>query len=586
MNIIEQKITLKQEYFSDDVITSIANYTNSNTQAWNRFPSLYQDKIVHLNPAQELCHNTTGQVSHQDLVKQSNESWLNKNKYYSDQRGMSNCGSIGIKGECSNNHSSALQQNCGKPFCSICSMKMSYIHSRKIHRLEDRLTSPIVKKDLVCSYNVTTMSKALQNWIQFGNRDTTVQKNRLKDIRSIVNKTIVRFYQTHKGENNIENASVSSFHYCGEEWITKDDFINAKNRKIESNAHFSNSIKESEFTEKDLNQLIDNRCLEYITQEFETEDGEIKERIKVLSPTASEFHLHLNSFFLHQSEGHAYIPKEHLPILRQMLKDEVQIYLDKEHAKGHDVPKRLLNGRFNLNSHLEYFNKSRLTDLKDRITYSLRETIGDSRFERFTDAKKHYVLKVLKGFHNVVYYGQLSTRNISSYFEEMNIDTPEVEQRCCSVCDEHLKVNMIYNDNKKRNYPERTGKGITIEKELLVVSESGNSMKRTVTVSEADDPTLIFDEEKYPLTEHLKAILGENKEVVGYKYTQTPWRLHSDHLFEKCIYDFNKLVYLGVLQNNHQWLLGVVDYHVDLIKETTVIISSSEQRKYDERLVA
>ena len=583
MNIIEQKITLKQEYFSDDVITSIANYTNSNTQAWNRFPSLYQDKIVHLNPAQELTLNTTGQVSHQEIVKQANESWLIKNKYLSDQRAISNCSQIGIKGECSNNHVSALQQNCGKPFCSICSMKMSYIHSRKIHRLADRLTSPIVKKDLVCSYNVTTMSKELQNWIQFGSRDTKIQKERLKKIRSIVNKTIVSFYKTHKGENNIENASVSAFHWCGDEWVTKEDFINTKNRKIESNAHFSNSIKESEFTEKDLNQLIKNRCLEYITQEFEAEGGE---RIKVLSPTASEFHLHLNSFFLHKSEGHAYIPKEHLPILRQMLKDEVQIYLDKEYAKGHDVPKRLLSGKFNLNSHLEYFNKSKVTELKDRITYSLRETIGDSRFERFTDAKKHYVLKVLKGFHNVVYYGQLSTRNISTYFEEMDIDTPEVEPSCCSVCDQPLKVNMVFNNKKKRDYPERLGKGITTEKELPVVSESGNSIKTTETASEANDPTLIFDEEKYPLTEHLKAVLNENKQVIAYKYTQTPWRLHSDHLFEKCIYDFNKLVYLGVLQNNHQWLLGVVDYHVDLIKETTVIISSSEQRKYDERLVA
>ena len=585
MSIIKQKITFKQEHFSDDVVTSIASYVSSNTQPWNRFPSLYKDKLVHLNPDQELTLNTKGQVSHQDVVKQSNESWLGKHKYLSDQRSMSTCGSVGITAKCSNNHSSALQMNCGKPFCSTCSMKGSYIHSRKIHRLEHRLIG-LVKKGLVSTYNVTTMSKGLQHWVQFGNTDTKVQKTRLKDFRSIVNKTIVRFYKTYKGEDKIQDASVSAFHWCGSEWISKDQYIKVKNRQIEADAYFCDSTKENKFTEKDLNQLIKNRSIEYITQEFETKGGDTKEIIKVLSPSASEFHLHLNSFFLHKSEGEAYIPKEQLPALRQMLKDEVQIYLESQHAKGHHVPKGLLRGRFNLNSHLEYFNQSRITELKHRISYSLRETIGDSRFNRFTDAKKHYVLKVLKGFHNVVYYGQISTRNVNRYFDEMNIDPPEVEPRCCSVCDQLLQVNMIYNDNKKRNYPERTGKGITIEKELLVVSESGNSMKRTVTVSEADDPTLIFDEEKYPLTEHLKAILGENKEVVGYKYTQTPWRLHSDHLLEKCIYDFNKLVHIGVLKNDRQWLLEVVDYHIDLIKETTAIISSSEQRKYDERLVA
>ena len=166
----------------------------------------------------------------------------------------------------------------------------------------------------------------------------------------------------------------------------------------------------------------------------------------------------------------------------------------------------------------------------------------------------------------------------------MNIDPPEVEPRCCSVCDQLLQVNMIYNDNKKRNYPERTGKGITIEKELLVVSESGNSMKRTVTVSEADDPTLTFDEDKYPLTDHLKANTDENKQVIGYKYTSTPWRLHSDHLLEKCMYDFKKLIHTGVLKADRQWLVWVIDYHIDLIKEITV--ENSKNNHMVDRLVA
>ena len=584
MNIVQRKVSLNQEDFSKSVEDSIQNYISLNSnRSYHRFPSVYEKQLIDLDPDFPLCPNTMTSNVYQDVISQKVEKWLIDNKYQSAERSLKSCGTTGITATCTNNHNHALGISCSKPYCATCSMKKSYIHSRKVSRLEDRLLEP-VNNGLTATYAVITFSKALQNWILWGNRDFKVQKQRLKDLRKIVNKTPINFFKSVKGNSKVEDASVSTYHMCGSEYIAPKQYIKEVNRRMESRAFFEGFKVGKKFNKKDLDEMIVSKKVEYMEEEYtDTVSGETKQRLMILSPTNDKFHLHLNLFLLHRSKGDAFIAKGQLNLLRQQIKNEIQLYLEKENVKGEVVPDNLLDGNFNVNYHNEYFDFARIPELKHRISYALRETVGASRFSRMSNRNKHYILNVLKGFHTVSYYGRLSTRNINKYLEELGITLVRNEGCVCVVCDEKLSVNMQYNDKKKRMYSERIGSGIKKETEVIKISSDGNtSIKLMEVVTEVEDEGLRYDDHFYPQVERLMPLLDDAGGVIGYKFVSSCWRLSYKHLHEKYIRDVYKLLHLAILKKDFRCLSRVVSSHIEVLNEITSINSNNNE----ERLVA
>ena len=584
MDILQRKVSLNQEDFGNNVSESIQNYITSNSnRSYHRFPSLYEKQLVDIDSSSPLCPNTMTSNVYQDVISQKVEKWLIDNKYQSAERSLKSCGTTGITATCTNNHNHALGISCSKPYCVTCSMKKSYIHSRKVSRLEDRLLAP-VDNGLVATYAVITFSKALQNWILWGNRDFKVQKQRLKDLRKIVNKVPIEFYKSVKGESNVEDASVSTYHMCGSEYISPKQYIKEVNRRMESRAFFEGYKVGKKFNKKDLDKMIASNKVEYVQEEYtETVSGEIKQRLMILSPTNDQFHLHLNLFLLFQSKSDAFIPKGQLNLLRQQIKNEIQLYLEKESKKGEVVPDNLLEGNFNVNYHNEYFDCTRISELKHRISYALRETIGASRFSRMSNRNKHYILNVLKGFHTVSYYGRLSTRNINKYLEELGVTLVKNEGCICTVCDSKLSVNMKYHSKKKRNVPEMIGNGTSREREVEKISKDGNTSTKVIeVVTEVEDEALGYDEELYPQVERLTPLLDDSGDVTGYKFISSCWRLSYKHLQEKYVRDFYKLLHLSALKKDFGCLKRVVGSHIEVLNGITSITS----KKNEERLVA
>lgn len=581
MDIVQRKVSLNQAEFSENVLDSIQNYISSNSnRSYHRFPSLYEKQLIDIDPSYTLSPNTMTSNVYQDVISQKVEKWLIDHQYQSAERSLKSCGTTGITATCTNNHNHALGISCSKPYCVTCSMKKSYIHSRKVSRLEDRLLEP-VNNGLTATYAVVTFSRALQNWVLWSNTDFKVQKQRLKDLRKIVNKTPIEFYKSVKGDSNIEDASVSTYHMCGSEYISTTQYIKEINRRMKSKAFFEGYKVGKKFNKKDLDEMVTNKKVEYMEEEYtDTLSGEIKHRFMILSPTNDQFHLHLNLFLLHNSKGDAFIPKGKLNLLRQQIKNEIQLYLEKESNKGEIVPDNLLDGDFNVNYHVEYFDYVRTTELKHRISYALRETIGASRFSRMSNRNKHYILNVLKGFHTVSYYGRLSTRNINSYLEELGITLIQNEGCVCTVCDSKLSVNMQYNNQKKRMYGERIGSGIKKETEVIKISSDGNtSIRLTEVVTEVEDEGLGYDEQLYPQVERLMPLLDDAGNVIGYKFISSCWRLSYKHLQEKYVNDVYKLLHLSVLKKDFRCLSRVVSSHIEVLNNITSINN-------EERLVA
>lgn len=569
MDIISRYAHLVQEEFSESLQSSLSNYINSRSnQSWNRFPSSYKNLVDVPQSNSAFNSEKSSQVYKSDLDMHQIESWLVKNKYMSALRAVTSCGTTGIPATCKNEHTSAMSVSCGKSFCPSCSLKKSYIHQRKINRMLHRVTEP-VKKGMVASYAVVTMSKKLQNWIMFGDRNEKEQKKRLKDIRGIINKAPIEFYEKTKGSDSLEDASIASFHWAGDEYLTVERFIREKNRSIRLKA-FREGFEEpaTEFTKKCLDDLMQQGKIEYIVSTVVNEnDGTVQEEVKVLSPNADKFHLHLNMFFLHKDKRSAYIPSEQLPVLRRMIAERIKEYLVEQSNDGVEVPDALLNNGISINYHLEYLDNTKLTQLKHRVSYSLRETIGASRFIRMSDPKKHYILNALKGFRNVVYYGRLSTRNVGKYFEDLGIEAPTKEPPTCSVCDNHLKVNMNYNPKKKRMYCKKVGQGVMREVEKEIETPSGRTITVTETATELTDEGLGFSEDLYPLLEHFKPILDDSNKVIDYKWVQAGFRLNQEHLIEKLGKDMYKFINLGVLRKDFLWCKYMLDYHLKFLQE-------------------
>ena len=569
MDIISRSAHIVQQDFSDSIQSSLSDYINSKSnQSWNRFPSTYNNLVDIPESNSPFISDKSRQVYKSDLDMQQIESWLVKNKYMSAHRAVTSCGTTGIPATCKKDHTSAMSMSCGKMYCPSCSLKKSYIHQRKITRMLYRVTEP-VKKGFVASYAVVTMSKKLQNWIMFGSRNEKEQKRRLKDIRGIVNKTPIEFYKNTKGSDSLEDASIASYHYCGDEYLTIERFLKEKNRSIKLKAFKKGYSEPTElFTRKCLDDLIEQGKVEYIVNTVvNDEDGTVKEEIKVLSPNADKFHLHLNMFFLHKDKGSAYIPSEQLPILKNMIGERIQEYLVEQSNNGVEVPDDLLNHDISINYHLEYLGREKLSQLKHRVGYSLRETIGSSRFVRMSSPKKHYILNALKGFRNVTYYGRLSTRNVGKYFEELGIEATKKESPTCSVCDNHLQINMNYNSKKKRMYCSRVGQGVIKEVEKEIETPSGNTITVTETATELTDDRLGYDENLYPLLEHFKPILDDSDNVTGYKWTQSGFKLNKDHLPEKLSNDMYKFIDLAILKKDFQWCSHVINCHLKFLQE-------------------
>ena len=568
MSIISRYALLVQEEFSESLRSSLSNYVNSrSSQSWNRFPSSYKN-LVSIPQSDSAFNSEKGsQVKKSDLDMHQIESWLVKNKYMSALRAVTSCGTTGIPATCKNEHTSAMSVSCGKMYCPSCSLKKSYIHQRKINRMLHRVTEP-VKKGFVASYAVVTMSKKLQNWIMFGSRNDKDQKKRLKDIRGIINKTPIEFYEKTKGSNSLEDCSIASYHFCGDEYLTVERFIKEKNRSIKLKAFKEGYEPTKTFTKKCLDDLMEHGKIEYISNTVvNEEDGTVQEEVKILSPNADKFHLHLNMFFLHRDKRSAYIPSEQLPVLRGMIGERIKEYLVEQSNNGVEVPDALLNHDISINYHLEYLDSSKLSQLKHRVGYSLRETIGSSRFVRMSDPKKHFILNALKGFRNVTYYGRLSTRNVGKYFEELEIEAPTKETPTCSVCDNHLQINMTYNAKKKRMYCKRVGQGVIREVEKEIETEEGNSITITETATELTDKSLGFDESLYPSLEHYKPIVDDSNEVIDYKWVQAGFRLNQEHLIEKLGKDICKFINLGVLRKDFLWCKYMLDYHLKFLQE-------------------
>ena len=70
----------------------------------------------------------------------------------------------------------------------------------------------------------------------FGSRNEKEQKRRLKDIRGIINKAPIEFYKNTKGTDSLEDCSIASYHFCGDEYLTIERFIKEKNRSIKLKA--------------------------------------------------------------------------------------------------------------------------------------------------------------------------------------------------------------------------------------------------------------------------------------------------------------------------------------------------------------
>ena len=569
MSIISRYAHLVQEEFSENLQDSLSDYINSRSnQSWNRFPSNYKNLVEIPKSNFPFKTQKGSQVYKSDLDMHQIESWLARNKYMSALRAVTSCGSTGIQASCKNDHASAMSVSCGKSFCPVCEQKKSHMHQRKIDRMLYRVAEP-VKKGMTASYAVVTMSKKLQNWIMFGDRNEKEQKRRLKDIRGIINKAPVEFYKGAKGNDSLEDASIASFHWAGDEYLTVERFIREKNRSIRLKA-FRKGFNEpaTEFTKKCLDDLMQQGKIEYIVDEVvDEEDGTVKEKVKVLSPNADKFHLHLNMFFLHKDKRSAYIPSEQLPILRRMIAERIKEYLVEQSNDGVEVPDALLDHDISINYHLEYLDVSKLQQLKHRVGYSLRQTIGSSRFVRMSDPKKHYILNALKGFRNVVYYGRLSTRNVGKYFEELGIESPKKESPTCSVCDNHLQVNMTYNAKKKRMYCKRVGQGVMREVEKEIETPSGNTITVIEPATELTNKGLGFDESLYPRLEHFKPVLDDSNKVIDYKWVQAGFRLNQEHLIEKLSKDIYKFINLGVLRKDFLWCKYMLDYHLKFLQE-------------------
>jgi len=259
MDIIKRKVSLNQaKDFSASVEDSIQHYISLNcNRSYHRFPSIYEKKLINLSLDSSLSpnHSMPSIKKYEDVISQRVEKWLIDNKYQSAEKSLKSCGTTGITAKCKNNHNHALGISCGKPFCVTCSMKNSYMHNRKVSRLENRLLEP-VKTGLVATYSVITFSKSLQNWVLWGNTDFKVQKQRLKDLRKIVNKTPIEFYKSVKGDSKVEDASISMYHYCGSEYISPKQYIDEINRRMESRAFFEGYKVGKKFNKKDLDESI------------------------------------------------------------------------------------------------------------------------------------------------------------------------------------------------------------------------------------------------------------------------------------------------------------------------------------------
>jgi len=101
MDILQCKVSLNQEDFSNSVLDSIQNYISSNSnRSYHRFPSIYKNKLIDLSPASTLSPNTMTSNVYQDVLSQKVEKWLIDNKYQSAERSLKSSGTTGITATC------------------------------------------------------------------------------------------------------------------------------------------------------------------------------------------------------------------------------------------------------------------------------------------------------------------------------------------------------------------------------------------------------------------------------------------------------------------------------------------------------
>ena len=115
MDIVQRKVSLNQENFSNSIRDSLSDYINSrSSQSWNRFPSTYNNLTSIPQSDSEFISDKGRQVYKSDLDMHQIESWLAKNKYMSALRAVTSCGTTGIPATCKNAHTSAMSVSCGK----------------------------------------------------------------------------------------------------------------------------------------------------------------------------------------------------------------------------------------------------------------------------------------------------------------------------------------------------------------------------------------------------------------------------------------------------------------------------------------
>lgn len=639
MNIIRDVAFLEQQQFSTSLAASIKSHEEASNSPVARFPSTFKQKVTPIGNVLPANSNSKDDPEEIDLTsiatidtlaEKTNHKFLSDYGYYAEARALRGCSSTGFTSKCINNHKHAVPTSCGKFWCSWCGLINSHIHKRKVERAFEKVIAPVIQKDFVSSYIVTTVGKELNHWLTFSTTDKKSQKKRLKDHRKLINKGIVQYYQDIKGGDSIFDLSCSSYHFFGEEYIDAKSYIDSINRGKKLKA-----VKESKdletviyFDDNDLNRMVENNEIQSIVEKWEDQEGNIKSTRKYLSPTAYDLKIHTNNFFLHKKKGDAYLPDTEG--LRTYLTEIVKEDLIRQKNKGISVSDEVIES-VSINFHKQYYGRDRIAQLKHSLNYSLRPTIGASRFSNLTEAKKHYLLNVLKGFHNTVYFGEISTRNFSAFAETIGLELQDKQECTCTVCDETLVVDMrlstkgslrtdgreVIDTRESRLYPKRIGAGIykTIEvsnntnvfaedikpdlempnvddsimymenpKQASLVEiakafmKSKDLEKRQPTatqeiITEEQDPSLKFDEQTYLDVEQLRPVLDDDGNLISFKYRKSNWKLHKDHMWEKLSNDIDKILHLSVMNRMTTMIPLITKLHLEFLLEVKAKIS-------------
>lgn len=109
-----------------------------------------------------------------------------------------------------------------------------------------------------------------------------------------------------------------------------------------------------------------------------------------------------------------------------------------------------INKEFNLTldeTDVHYDFAPTLIEQAHRIKYVFRPIVTMNRFLSLSDEQRLYYVG-LRGRHNVRWYGKLANNVWRKYFESMNIEIPEDEEKTCPVCKEPWEHQGIFTAHK------------------------------------------------------------------------------------------------------------------------------------------